>query len=364
MGLKVFKSDQATRDYENDFFREFASNLVKMFEEEHLDGILIGHPLVPENKYLQPDAVLITPGRLVLIDFKNHSGKLWLPEGGAFKNAPWRHDGVTLAGGTAVNPFAQLQRQRELMEELIGADTYGRYGIACMLCFQGDMRVMNKVPGKFQTWFSITNSYQYVNRIRDIIGVKNTHPVDIDAIAKHFKAKPYHDYYNVDLEKVEAAGDASARSEEAARRQYAAEQKVKELEKQIAETTAQAADLERLEDELAKAKRKATEAEAKAERATADFDAKRYQLELETQKSLQAAAEAAKAREEARRAREEAKRAEADATKAAEEARRAELDAAIEAILAKKQRRYIGAILCVVFLALLTLVFVFFSRRG
>ena len=68
MALKVFKADEASRDYENDFFRSFSGSLVEVFKKEKLNGILIGHPRVPSNKYLKPDCVLITPNRLVLID--------------------------------------------------------------------------------------------------------------------------------------------------------------------------------------------------------------------------------------------------------------------------------------------------------
>lgn len=70
MALRVFKADEASRDYENDFFRSFSGSLVEVFKKEKLNGILIGHPRVPSNKYLKPDCVLITPNRLVLIDFK------------------------------------------------------------------------------------------------------------------------------------------------------------------------------------------------------------------------------------------------------------------------------------------------------
>jgi len=306
MGLRVYKADEASRDYENDFFREFSSNLVKMFDDEGLDGILIGHPNVPRNKYLKPDCVLITSKRLVLIDFKNHDGKIWLPEGDDFENSIWRHDGVPIAGGTSINPFEQLKKQKGWIEDLIGAATYGRYGIACVVCFQGDMTVMNKVPGKFQPWFSVTNSYQYINRIRDIIGINGSASVDIDAIFSYFDAKPYHDYYSVSLENMEAVSKANERSERAKRREYAAKKKVKELEKRIKEAESEKGAVTTLRTELEKAKQDADEAKRVADIAKSEFDEKKNALELEKQKAIKAVAEADKAKSEKEKAKIEA----------------------------------------------------------
>lgn len=328
MGLKVYKADEASRDYENDFFREFSSNLVKMFEEEGLDGILIGHPNIPEQKYLKPDCVLITPNRMILIDFKNHSGKIWLPDAASFENAYWRHnDGVIVAGGTSINPFAQLKRQQDLMEKLIGQSTYGKYGIACVVCFQGDMNIMNQVPGKYQSWFSVTNKYHYLNRIRDIIGVKNNNRADINKLLSYFDAKPYHDYYNVSLKDVEAVNEANERSAKADRREYEARQKVEELERKIKEAEKEKRVASNLQDELERAKREANSAKRAAEIAKNEFDEKRHTLELETQKAIKARAYADKAKAEE-------KKAEIDANVAINQTKTRRIVATIIAIVA------------------------------
>lgn len=298
MSLKVFKGDEASRDYENDFFREFASNLVQMFKEEDLDGILIGHPEVPANKYLKPDCVLITQNRLVIIDFKNHGGKIWLPDEASFEDCPWRHDNTMVDGGSSINPFAQLKKQRSWIEELIGTNIYDKFGIACMVCFQRDMNIMNKVPGKFQAWFSVTNSYQYLNRIRDIIGVKNKNYVDIDKVASYFEAKPYNDYHAVSLKNIETVSEANEKMEKAEKREAEANQKVQELNNKIAEAESRNKDAEKLKNELKKAKEEAEKAKEEAEKEKKEFDEKRYVLELETQKAIRAKEEADKARSE------------------------------------------------------------------
>lgn len=302
MSLSVFKGDEANADYENDFFREFASNLVQVFEQEDLDGILIGHPRVPANSKLKPDCVLITRSRLVLVDFKNHGGKLWLPSAELFEDAVWRHDNTIVDGGNSINPFMQLKKQREMVEKLIGVGQYGKGGIACVVCFQQDMKIMNEVPGKYQRWFSVTNRYHYLNRIRDVIGIKENENINIEEIASNFEAKPYHDYYLASLEDVEMVSKANERLAIAEAKEAEADNKVLELEKKIAEAESAKKSVEKLKNELSEARASALEAKKAAEKEKQEFDDKKYALELETQQAIRAHEEASRARAESSKA--------------------------------------------------------------
>ena len=305
MALKVFKADEASRDYENDFFRKFSGNLVEVFKKEKLDGILIGHPTVPANKYLKPDCVLITSNRLVIIDFKNHGGKIWLPDSSSFENAPWRHDDTIVDGGSSINPFEQLKKQRQWIEELIGEKTYGRFGIACVVCFQKDMTIMNEVPGKYQAWFSVTNKFQCINRIRDIIGVKpvTKEGVDIKKVFSYFEAKPYYDYQLTNFDALDNAIKADKRRAEAEKREYEAKRRVAELEKEIRAMNHKEAEFSILQAQLTEARDSARIAEEKARKAIAEFDEKNHDLEVATQEAEKAKAEASRAREEKERVR-------------------------------------------------------------
>lgn len=72
MSLRVYVGkNQASRRYELEFFRVFASVLSAQFEAEGRDGVLLGHPLSRDNTYFQPDALLITSNSVVIVDFKN-----------------------------------------------------------------------------------------------------------------------------------------------------------------------------------------------------------------------------------------------------------------------------------------------------
>lgn len=308
MALRVFKADEASRDYENDFFRSFSGSLVEVFKKEKLNGILIGHPRVPSNKYLKPDCVLITPNRLVLIDFKNHGGKIWLPDDSSFENTPWRHDNTIVDGGTSINPFEQLKKQRRWAEELIGEKTYGRFGIACVVCFQQNMTIMNSVPGKYQAWFSVTNKLQCINKIRDIIGVKSQSKsdVDINKVFSYFEAKPYHDYKPTSFDILDATMKADERRIEAEKREYAAKRKIAELERQIKANGYDEIELNTLRIQLAEAREVAKRAEIKSRKALEEFDEKNHALEVASREAEKARAEADKARAEKEKAKIEA----------------------------------------------------------
>ena len=175
MALKVFKADEASRDYENDFFRKFSGNLVEVFKKEKLDGILIGHPTVPANKYLKPDCVLITSNRLVIIDFKNHGGKIWLPDSSSFENAPWRHDDTIVDGGSSINPFEQLKKQRQWIEELIGEN-----GLSSVIYCESERKGRDRAD-KPEYKVKLACAFAFSNRIKLFLSTQHNNPSKIKA---------------------------------------------------------------------------------------------------------------------------------------------------------------------------------------
>ncbi len=356
MGLKVYKGKEASRDYENSFFRDFSSNLVELFKKEHLDGILIGHPKVPENTLLMPGCVLITENRLVLIDFKKHSGSLWLPDESSFENAPWKHGSVEVGGGSANNPFAQLKKQKERTEAIIGKNTYGQFGIACVVCFQEDMNIMNDVPSRHQAWFSVTNRSQYINRIFDIINVKSNQNVDIEEIFSHFEAEPYHNYYPINIDEVITVSEANKRSVEADRRVYQAERKVEVLTEELQQKNISEESEKKLKLDLEKARKERDRYKNLAKIEREKFNKARGDLDIAIENAKAKQAEADKAKYEAVKSKYEAEK---DAEKLRVKERMAELEA--ETLAKSNKRKTIAWIVCgiVCLVALITSVIVF-----
>ncbi|MDR0957220.1 MAG: NERD domain-containing protein, partial [Candidatus Nomurabacteria bacterium] len=123
MCLEVYKGAEASRQYENGFFRQFASNLVSLFNDKNINGILVGFPNVRDNKYLKPDCVLITENRIVIIDFKNWEDvEIYLPKENDFETVNWKtsNNRVIEAGSKEnPNPFWQLYRQRNWLNDIV-----------------------------------------------------------------------------------------------------------------------------------------------------------------------------------------------------------------------------------------------------
>jgi len=82
----------AVRTYENTFFREFAKNLARFFEETNIDGVLIGNPICIADSRLQIDALLITENVVCIIDFKNYKGEVILPSKIDFDKKERQHE--------------------------------------------------------------------------------------------------------------------------------------------------------------------------------------------------------------------------------------------------------------------------------
>lgn len=287
----MYKGGEANREYENEFFRWFASNLAEMFKREGMDGILIGHPKVPGNQYLKPDCVLITANRLVIVDFKNFEDgtEVWLPNEADFETAAWTTShGVIVKGGSMPNPFAQLKRQREWTHGLIGDIYESVGGIAAVVCFQNNVTVLNKVPGRYQKWFSVTNEYQVFNKIKDVIDVRNKCQVDIDDVKTYFEAKVYEDYaVPVFREGTEAVAAANQKSEEALREKAKAEQEVERLKKEIERAQRENRTTDSLRYDLSKAREELEEAKREVARARDVFERKNHDLEMAIQNTIQ-----------------------------------------------------------------------------
>jgi hypothetical protein len=95
-----------TRSYENTFFRDFSRELSKKFADKNINGLLIGSPLCEVEERLQIDALLITPYVICIIDFKNFSGQINLPNQSNFKQGVWTNaTGDMIKGGSSINPY-------------------------------------------------------------------------------------------------------------------------------------------------------------------------------------------------------------------------------------------------------------------
>ncbi|AIF45559.1 nuclease-related domain-containing protein [Virgibacillus sp. SK37] len=171
--LEVRKG-KSSKSYENEFFRKISVELVQVFEERKWDGILLGMPECISREDLQIDCLLVTENQIILIDFKNYSGKLQLPSEENFRFGRWViDDEITVKGGSSPNPFSQLSKQRsKLINELkYRLHNFERKSVSTIVCFHDKVEIIGAVPRRFQISFSIVDPSSYLNKIVDIIDV-------------------------------------------------------------------------------------------------------------------------------------------------------------------------------------------------
>jgi hypothetical protein len=299
MGLKVFEGkNQASRSYENEFFRAFASTLAAIFDQKGYEGVLLGHPRSLDNKYFQPDCLLITRNSILIIDFKKFDNMMvHLPSEEAFKTAEWsaeergaRPRFVTVKGGSSVNPFMQLQKQAGWLKDILlqrGIDV----SILTRVLFDGDVQIEGTVPGRFQSFFAIANKYDYPNILIDgvnIIAKSRYADFDlsvktIESLVQRFEVSEYRKFMPLNVEDLEKATSLAQSSQaKQAAAALLADLALKEVRLNVRVRKAEALgkglveERRRLED----AQRATEVARENSERLSRDFDEKRHTLEV------------------------------------------------------------------------------------
>ncbi len=170
--LRILKSP-SSKFYENEFFRKMAIELSNTFALHQWDGILIGMPSCMTREDLQIDCLLITDSQIIIIDFKNYSGKLKLPDEKDFAKNKWSMDEVTVKGGSSINPYIQVRRQRKKFIEEMNKffSTVHNSAIHTLVCFQDKVTIDGEIPRKYRLGFDIVDAFTYVHKIEDIVDI-------------------------------------------------------------------------------------------------------------------------------------------------------------------------------------------------
>ncbi|GAB0174617.1 MAG: hypothetical protein HHAS10_04960 [Candidatus Altimarinota bacterium] len=196
----------ASRGYENSFFREFSYNLAKLFEKHNKDGLLIGFSEVDEAPLLQIDALLITEHVVCIIDFKNYSGKVMLPEESDFQTGAWISEktGDYIKGGARLSPFDQLFHQKRkltglyrdhISKHITLPNIFDPHRVRRIVCFQEIIELVGHIPGNQTNFFGIVDKSNYLEKINDFISIKDESVClskdGFDAFKLYFMADAY-----------------------------------------------------------------------------------------------------------------------------------------------------------------------------
>jgi hypothetical protein len=220
--LEVRKNTYS-KNYENTFFREFARHLHKSFADNGRSGLLIGSPFCEVDERLQIDALLITDQVVSIIDFKNFSGKINLPNERNFEMGIWTNEtGDQIKGGSSINPFIQLKNQKRRFSEvytksiksnLAHGDTLDCSHIVCAVCFQKEIELNREIPNSKELAFWIIDRINFIEKISDIIDVSdkdvNISPNSYHAFKKVFRADKFKFYDRPLEDKLKVFADKS-----------------------------------------------------------------------------------------------------------------------------------------------------------
>ena len=160
MALEILHQQAAT--HENEQFRRVVKIIDTVFKKHNYDGILIGNPFNENYRRFRADAILFFNHGVLIIDFKDYSGELIIPQGDdEFKSYPWytekASDHKTIevkAGAHFLNPFLQLFSYRNAFREIVEHNPiFGQKINPSRVCivniFSGPIKLSNRIPGKY-----------------------------------------------------------------------------------------------------------------------------------------------------------------------------------------------------------------------
>lgn len=175
MAFKSYLIRQYEHTHENSFFRVFSKQLRSSFQDTEDLHILVGN--VSCNGH-QIDALLISSGRLIVIDFKNYGGALIFSE-----NNPWQISSgdnfIFVKGGGGIrNPYQQVNAYRHSLIQFLGNrqneyldsnhDNFNLGHVSGLILFHQPITFNNDtIPSNIRVYFDIADCTNYNSKIVD-----------------------------------------------------------------------------------------------------------------------------------------------------------------------------------------------------
>lgn len=174
MGLSAFRGRPFEHTHENKAFDALYDLLNVHCAATSQSWLLLGNFYVGNREL---DALVVKPNAVVIIDFKDFSGKLQFSEDG-----PWRIEGdtsghsVAVKGGASVNPLVQLRINKRAVMDFLGRcfpelDERCNWGhTAALVVFQGSIEFDQRdIPGSIKPWFHVSDMERAVRDIEAIV---------------------------------------------------------------------------------------------------------------------------------------------------------------------------------------------------
>lgn len=211
MPVKAFLNSRFVTTQENQIFDELFNRLSEELNNSDELILLLGNFFYNSRDI---DAMLIKRDAIIVIDFKDYSGKLNFSE-----NSIWTIGNVTVKGGSFINPFMQVRSSKSLMAnffkenlDIIFASakkTISFNDVFGLILFHREIELIRPLPGEVKKWFFITdidNACQTINQITN--SNLNLSAEELQRIPKILGLEEYKLQHNkVKLEEVKINGD-------------------------------------------------------------------------------------------------------------------------------------------------------------
>lgn len=201
MALEVLHNLAAT--HENEQFRRVVAIMDTAFDKLGFNGILIGNPFNSTYRRFRADAILLYDRGAVIIDFKEYSGQLILPNGELeftqyawYAEDPTNRQAIEVKGGAHfLNPFLQLGSYRNAFREIVEHNPILRREInpsrVCIAnIFSGPLDMANGVPGRYP-YYKIVQECEIGQFLYDLNNDNAYTPETAAAIKAIFPADEY-----------------------------------------------------------------------------------------------------------------------------------------------------------------------------
>ncbi len=197
MPIKVYRN-KFEHVHENIFFRKLALSLIEKYKRSNEHAIFIGNPVIidQDGNAVAPDALFITRSSFVIIDFKNYSGELHLPNQDNFAIESWMLNGKPILGGNQKNPYVQLSKHRKKIGEYLDyhrsnflskKSKFHNSFIDCVVSFTKEVNINGNIPKNDSNWFFISDKTSIISVLDDITGTRiRLSEGDLDRLAHLF----------------------------------------------------------------------------------------------------------------------------------------------------------------------------------
>lgn len=168
--LKAFRGQQFEHTHENKIFDALFDALAIHCAATQQNWFLFGNFHIGNREL---DALIIKPNALVVIDFKDFTGKLNISEDG-----PWFIEDVSseqriqVKGGASVNPLIQLRYNKRALADFMGnVSQQCNWGhIAATVLFHDTIEFdTQQIPGHCKPWLHITDMNDIVRTLEAIV---------------------------------------------------------------------------------------------------------------------------------------------------------------------------------------------------